>query len=218
MSRPTIALVLFLLALLPSVAFSAGEGFYLGGQFGANLMTAAENQGVTGSFNTTYVPVVAGFGSVVAGYDFDVNYPSLGEGRVEIEGSMRQNEVDKVKFQDGNYSGGGKIKVMSLLVNSFYDYHGQRPLLPYIGFGAGVAVVSSEKTTVAGAPLANGTDTVFAWQLGTGIGLEVTSSLTLDCGYRFFVAQDPKFKDSRGRNFTSEYKSSTFLFGARYTF
>lgn len=214
MLRSAAILFLFLLTLAP-VAYCAGGG-YIGGHFGANLLDTSESQGSSGSFNLTFLPGMSA--AAVVGYDLNEGAVSLGEGRIEIEGSWRRNELDTVEFQEGNFSGGGDVQVLSILLNSFADYHGIAPLVPYAGIGGGWARVMLTDATVSGEPLADDVDDVLVWQAGAGFGLKVTPSVTLDLGYRFFVAQDLEFKDSRGRNFTAKYRSNSFLLGARYTF
>lgn len=214
MLKSAAILFLFLFTISP-VAYCAGGG-YIGGQFGANLLDASESQGSSGSFNLTFVPGMTA--AAVVGYDLGEGGVSSGEGRIEIEGSWRRNELDTVEFQEGNFSGGGDVQVFSILLNSYADYHGIAPLVPYAGIGGGWARVILIDATVLGEPLADDADDVLVWQAGAGLGLKVTPSVFLDLGYRFFASQDLEFEDSRGRKFSAKYHSSTILLGARYSF
>jgi opacity protein-like surface antigen len=71
---------------------------------------------------------------------------------------------------------------------------------------------------VSGQPFSDDSDTVFAWQVGGGVGLRVNPHLLLDLGYRYFSALDPSFSDATGAEFDSEYNNHTVFLGARLDF
>lgn len=210
------ALLLLLLVSTPSVVFGGNGGFYAGGQLGLSLSDSVEVASPSGPFHL--VPTVGGIGSLQLGYDYADLYPDIAQGRIELELSWRNNPLDTVEFAEGDFDAGGNLAVQSVMLNFFYEYHELAPLLAYYGVGGGVARVLVEGATASGMSLADDSDDVFAYQLGLGIGFEVSSDMTLDVGYRYFVAQDAEFEDSRGRNLSIEYRNHALLFGARYCF
>ena len=56
-------------------------------------------------------------------------------------------------------------------------------------------------------------DTVFAWQVGAGIGYALTPQLTFDLKYRYFATSDPEFDGTE-----VEYASHNVYAGIRLHF
>jgi len=210
--------LLFIIVLfcLPSVVLGDRGGYYLGGQLGLSAMDDVEAVGPNGPFNLLPDPGVAA--SLLVGYDFADSNPRLAKGRVELELTSRQNALDKVEFANGEFAADGDLVAQSALINFFYESRGMQPLLVYYGVGLGWAQVALKDALVSGAALADDSDEVFAYQVGLGLGYQVTGSLTLDAGYRYFATQDAELKDSRGRDLSVEYQNHTILLGARYMF
>jgi opacity protein-like surface antigen len=74
---------------------------------------------------------------------------------------------------------------------------------PYIGAGAGLAIVDGD-TTFDDAPYGYGNGGVgFAFQLGAGLTVDVTENIALDLGYRFKGILDVGFEDSDGEGMYS---------------
>ena len=66
--------------------------------------------------------------------------------------------------------------------------------------------VMSLETTTALAD-ADDDDTVFAYQLGAGLGYEINPNLTISLDYRFFATVDPDFTSRAGIEFSTENMS-----------
>ncbi|MCI5144811.1 MAG: hypothetical protein D3923_04620, partial [Candidatus Electrothrix sp. AR3] len=56
-------------------------------------------------------------------------------------------------------------------------------------------------------------DTVWSYQLSTGIGYALNEQLTVDALYRYFATDDPEFDG----NVNYEFASHNFLVGLRFT-
>ena len=101
---------------------------------------------------------------------------------------------------DGNFS------MLAFMVNVDYDFDTGSRWVPYVGGGLGVANISLDTETAQGRSLADDSDTVFAYQVGAGLGyefpLEEGRSVTVSLDYRYFATQDPTFKgDVTGNEF-----------------
>lgn len=210
------ALLLLVLLSIPAVVFGGNGGLYVGGQLGLSLSDSVEVDSPSGPFHL--VPTVGGIASLQLGYDYADQYPDIAQGRIELELSLRNNPLDTVEFAEGEFEAGGNLTVQSVMLNFFYEYHELAPLLAYYGVGGGVARVLVEDATVSGMSLADDADDVFAYQIGLGLGVEVSPAMTVDVGYRYFAALDTEFEDSRGRNLSLEYRNHALLFGVRYDF
>lgn len=218
MNKRTARVLIFLLFAIFTLSSTAtAEGLYLSLSGGGSYVQEAENDNPDGSFNMTldYGNVT----SVAIGYDLGNKHPDLGRGRVDLEFSYRNNELDEVEFVEGKSHGGGDLNVMSVMLTTYgipEDHSGN--WTPYFCLGIGAAEITLDNATVAGSPLADGSDWVLAGQVGTGAGYEISDYLTLDLGYRFFATMSPEFKDADGDKFDSEYVNHLLQAGLRITF
>ena len=208
-------LAVCLLLIAPSAEAADGR-FYFGAHGGLNLVQGARNDSAPGSFNFEFDP---GFvAAATLGFDLREGHPSIGVGRVELEAAYRRNSLDEVAYLETDLPAGGNMTVSSLMLNTFGEHRGTRPWIPYIGAGIGVARLELKEVRFGENVLVDDSTTVFAWQVGAGLGLEVSRHIALDLGYRYFSAFDPKFRDARGVRFESEYDNHQIMAGVRIDF
>ncbi|SDM49235.1 Opacity protein [Geoalkalibacter ferrihydriticus] len=216
-TRTFLRYFLFLIfALFFALPLHAADGFYVGAWGGGTLLDEARVRGHQGSFNADFDGGMA-FGAAL-GYDFAERYPQIGKGRMELEWSYRANDLKDARFTDGRFAAEGDVSVWSLMVNSFAEYHVTRPWLPYVGLGAGYARLSLNNARLAGTPLGDDSDDVFAYQFGGGLGYQVNNHLTVDLGYRYFATLDATLRLADQTSVDWEYDSHTLLLGLRLTF
>jgi len=210
-----IIIALFLPVLLCGQVNAQHSGPYVGAFIGGNALMKAKSSDDQGNFSLTFDPALQG--SAVLGWDLAPG-SSAGEGRIELEYSRRSNPLDKVKFAEGSFAGGGNLTAESLLLNCYGVFHDKTLWAPYLGIGAGAVRIKASDLTVAGQPLSNDSDVVFAYQVGTGIDITLTDHLSLDLGYRLFGSTRPKFTEVNGRKFYMDYLSHSAVFGLRVGF
>jgi opacity protein-like surface antigen len=190
-------------------------GPYVGAFLGGNALMNAKSSDDLGEFNLTFNPALQG--SAVLGWDFEPGN-SVGEGRVELEYTRRSNPLDKVKFAEGSFKGGGNVIADSLLLNVFGVVHDTGRWSPYAGAGIGAARIEASDLKVTGQPLSNDSAVVFAYQLGAGVDVALTDHLNLDLGYRFFSSTRPAFTEAAGHIFKMDYTSHSAVLGLRVGF
>ena len=208
-------LVLFsciFLLLLSSTVFAA-EGVYISGNAGLSLLRDSTlTDTVPGTTITTDAEFESGLNlGLAVGNDF-------GNGRVEIAFDYKSHGL--YKFEDwttgsgnlGDFDGNGDIKTLSAMINGFYDIPLGAPVTPYVGGGVGVARIELDNIVIRGVSIAGSQDTVFAYQLGVGIGYDIIESTTVDIGYRYFRTANPKFRNTKGK-----YHSHNFILALRVT-
>jgi opacity protein-like surface antigen len=213
-SRIISAIALALLTCSPALA--AHNGPYIGGYGGMNIVPSTRSNDSSGSFNLSYKPAVQWGGMI--GWDLGSGNMLGGEGRVEVEYSRHANKLDTAVFSTGKVSAGGTLNVDSLLLSSYYVYRTTSIFSPYLGVGLGAAQVRADKLEVTGQPLSDSTDTVFAYQGGVGVDMNVYKSVSLDLGYRFFGISRPHLSEPNGNRFTIDYYSHSALLGLRVGF
>lgn len=195
----------------------AGDGWYLGGRLGPSILPNAETDDPTGveiEFNT-------GFSMAASiGYAFSAGL------RLEVEANFAETDIDQFTrsgFAEGDDPG---IRSYGVMGNIFYDFDTGSRWTPYIGGGAGIAVVDLLGTEnhafclriFADSCVSAQSDTVFAYQVGAGIGYEINPSWTVTLDYRFVVMDDPEFEDLAGAPFEFELQRHDIHVGVRVTF
>lgn len=197
------------------------EGSYAEFRAGASFRDDADNDGsVNGS--TDFDPGTS-LGAAI-GYSFgrgdNFGLPFLNGFRLEVEYLRQENDVNDIGFVSvGNGPGdsANEIELNAFMFNVYYDHDTGTAWTPYIGGGVGAAIVDFEASS-GGNSVVDDSDTVLAFQARTGIGYEISPSVVLSVGYRFFGTDDPQFNVTNGGQFDSEYFSHTAEAGLRVYF
>lgn len=188
-------------------AFSA-DGPYLSANIGAAMLSDSDFSGsrFPGTAELGYDPGWA-FGAAF-GYGF-TNF------RFEGEVSHQENDIDETSARGFTLDSDGTVTGEALLLNGYYDFTNQTAFTPYISAGFGYAIVEIEDYNIAGSGVGDYSDddSVFAYQLGFGVGYGVNENVTIDFKYRYFATSDPEFETSEG-----EFQSHNILLGIRYNF
>jgi len=126
----------------------------------------------------------------------------LKEGQYRIEGELGYQE-------NGIRHTGDEVSILSFLANGYLDFDIDRSeLTPYLTAGLGLASV--DDSTGPGST----DDTVFAWQLGAGVGYRIGDNLLLDARYRYLATGDPDLYG--GREYTID--THNLMVGLRFEF
>jgi opacity protein-like surface antigen len=209
-----------------AAAAAADSGWYVGGQAGASFLEDAENSGsgsdITSRTKNGYsLSGAAGFGfgnGLRADGEFGYRRHGFDSLQIRADGGLG------AAFGVGSLNGStlkatGHLSALSLLGNLWYDVDLGSGVKPYLGGGLGAARISATNIAVSGVTIVNGGDTVFAFQVGAGVGYEIFPAATLSLDYRYFRAADPTFKDLvLGTSFRSEYRVHDVRLGVRYQF
>lgn len=99
------------------------------------------------------------------------------------------------------------------MLQLYYDFPIRSALRPFVNVGAGASYI--EVTTDDNGSSNSDDDTTFTWNVGAGLGLNVTRHLSFDLGYRYIDAGKQKFfKDAD----SVKIRNHEGYFGIRYTF
>lgn len=193
-----------MLLSLSSVAYSAGP--YVSGNLG--LAVASDSDVTDSTVPGTTIEIESDSGmalGVAAGYGFANNT------RLEGEIAYQKNDLDKARAL-GVVGLTGDTSSLALLLNGYYDFVNKSPMTPFISAGVGLARVDVNDMNMPGSgfPNANDDDTVFAYQLGAGVGYAVNAKVSLDVKYRYLGTSDPEFDTT-----DVEYSSHNVYAGIR---
>lgn len=176
-------------------------------------------------------------GSIAIGYDFDKKFGTPIRAELEYAG-FSQAEAKKT-FQYGGDSETLKqtFTIQTLFVNAYWDIDTGTQFTPYLGAGLGMGFINTKLSyngedafSTWGASTGSRTVTNFAWNVGAGLGYDITDNWTLDVGYRFVGLGSVKtktktFNDGLGLGLEAEAYGKTgnlyqhqFAVGVRYTF
>ncbi len=192
----------------------ADEGWYVRGQGGASLLTSSELDDPTG--------ILAALDTDI---NFDIGYDLSGAlgyhwGLFRVEGEMTyaESDIDEVEVLGIEVNGSGDVNSLGFMANVFKDFEISDVWQVNLGGGIGYAIVSINDASVVGIPLADDEDSVFAYQLGTGIDYQMSPATTLSLDYRYFATLDPEFNAVDGSPFEAEYDSHIIRLGVGISF
>lgn len=189
-----------LLAFSPS-AYSA-EGLYVSGNIGLAMPTDSDVTDSTEPGVTMDVESDDGLAlGVAVGYGF-------GNIRAEGEIAYQKNDLDKVSVGGESFDLSGDTSSLAFLLNGYYDFKNKSAFTPFISAGLGLA-----KVEISDDEGLDEDDTVFAYQVGAGVGYAINEKVTLDLKYRYFATSDPEFDTTE-----MEYSSHNFYAGIRVAF
>jgi opacity protein-like surface antigen len=153
--------------------------------------------------------------------------------RLEGEVSYRRNDFKRIDINlDGglglslgtpplngtSFKADGKETSLSFLANAWYDIKTGTRFTPYVGGGIGVTHLRMEDLAIGGFTLADDSEYTGAWQVGGGVAVELTPSVSLSLDYRYFGAISPVIKDFAGVNIDTEYRSHNVVGALRINF
>lgn len=150
--------------------------------------------------------------------------------RPEVELSYRKNSL--TQFNNRVYEGGGSIdgkgkeEATSLMANLWYDaLNLPAPFsrfTPYIGGGLGYTTLSVSGLEAGGVQFGDThRDTVSAYQLGAGVGFELTDQWSMSLDYRYLKTRDAHFGDIQGLpqgDVSTDYSAQSLMLGLKYWF
>ena len=185
------------MAETPYVSFSSGLGIPFNSSISANGVTF--NNAIT---YKTGVPFVAALGSKDNGF------------RVEAALGYLSSHVDTVNAPGALPSSvsGLSVSMTSYMANGYYDLtSGNCYIAPYLIGGIGAATINESYAGISSA------NTVFAWQVGSGIDVKASDHFTIDLGYRYF--KPSAVTTLVGSTYVNQSSAvSNVLLGIRYNF
>jgi len=207
--------------ILVAAAFGAMLSMSIGAyaapyaSFSAGFFQPA-NTTVTDDYSTDEVTLSYKTGGVVSGavgYRFDNGL------RLEEELSYRGADFDKASLAGYNdVDINSKFTAVAFMTNLFYDIKTESIVSPYFGVGLGTCTVKVDDATFSSGGYSTpgwyeDDQTVLAYQLGVGLGFNVSQNVTFDVGYRFFGTEDIQFTD-----YKSTFSSHAGTVGVRFIF
>lgn len=213
---------------------NADPGWYLGLEGGANftrdqgfriygadegLLPIADGTKISEvSFDTGYTA------GIVGGYAFGFGL------RSELELAHRDNDFRNIQLASGAPSNrvGGREFADIAFGNLWLDLFPSARLHPYLGGGAGVAriavrdpAVDNDGVFLDGANLRSDFDTVFAWQAGGGLRVDLGRHWTASIDYRYLRANIGQFDllaNNPDTHVRARYSAHSALMSIAYRF
>ena len=135
-------------------------------------------------------------------------------------------ETTQELFEDGaedTHIVNGAFSMLAFMANVDYDFDTGSRWVPYVGGGLGLAIISLDAESAEGESFVDDRDTVFAYQVGAGIGYEFPlpegRSITVSLDWRYFGTQAPTFTGAvTGNEFQTEISGHDIGIGLIYGF
>ncbi|MGE5503717.1 MAG: OmpW family outer membrane protein [Actinomycetota bacterium] len=201
-------------ACLPTLAHAE---WYAGLEAGGSYL---QNGVATGSSQTYNVEYGFGYGAAAqGGYAFAPG--NWGQWKVEGEIGWRTNEVNKATGEKLTAAqGSGTVNALDFMVNGLYEFLPKYKWHPYVGVGAGYALVNTGRVTNSGNTVfSNGGDWQPAYQGIAGVAYDINSNWAVKADYRYFATADVKVRDPSDRYpMTVEYHDHAVMLGFTYKF
>lgn len=162
-----------------------------------------------------------GYGVMGAvGYSFPAALGAAGL-RAELEIGYMNNDIKRHNVGGALFSGPnafGHTSATTGLGNFYLDF-GLGAFKPYLSAGAGFAAIdfNGHGVTPTGV-VASNSDTVFAWQAGAGVAVEVAPLLSVELGYRWFQSGDFTVQAIDATRTKTKLEQHIGVVGVRYGF
>lgn len=207
----------------------AGDGFYLGLQGGA---TQLEDQKFR-IFDADFGPLILGpdfdDGVQISEIEYDTGYMAglvfgyaMKNGlRLELDLAHRQNDADgQANFDGSDDDDDGDTSAQTAMANVWFDLFKGSSVHPYIGGGYGAVRVEVDDPSFQTAALNKDEDVVDGYQLGAGIGFDLSPQWTLSLDYRYLEADDATFKvfENSTSRLKADYEAQSAMATLRYYF
>ncbi|WP_294343633.1 outer membrane beta-barrel protein [Prosthecochloris sp.] len=137
-------------------------------------------------------------------------------GSFRFEGEIGYQKNDFETFEPGGIAAAadGDLSILSLLANGYYSCHiGDSRIVPIISAGIGAANVEYEDEVDEFSE----DDIVLAYQVGAGLGVKISSSVSVNAMYRYFATQDAGFREDE-ENIELDISSHNVLVGLKVDF
>lgn len=190
--------VFFIFLMLPGVSFSTDSGPYVSGHLGMAFMT--DNKMSKGLIIGELT------GETTWAMEFDPGYEFCVAGgykwkmfRLEGEIGYQANDIDTINACLGeicvaDVSSSGNATTLSFLANAYLDFVNRTSFTPYITAGIGRAKNEINDLAIVEIPIGDFEDTVWVYQLGTGVEYAINENFTIDLKYRYLAMADSEFE------------------------
>ena len=235
-AMPRVTLLSLALGGLAPTAAQANDGFYVGIFGGGNFLEDQDYKVRDGAFGGGATPAD---GAVIVRSEFDPGWAAgltmgyaMGLFRPELEFAYRTNDVDKQRDLTFPFLGtpveadavrkSDRVDAITGMLNLWFEPFGagDSAFQPYVGGGVGALNYRLENPAYLGIALEDDDDTVFAWQLGAGVGFALGEHAMLSLDYRWVNSEDVKLEpvDDSSTRIKEKYEAHTAMLSLRFGF
>jgi opacity protein-like surface antigen len=203
---------------------SAADSWYVSGGAGLSMLADSEITSTEGADSASgKISHDNGFAMMGAiGKTF-------GDFRLEGELSYRKNDLDTISYTSATIDGqtfavsesagaGGDLASLAFMGNAYYDLNNNSAWTPFVMAGVGMAHHTLNIDSLSGEALNyDESDTVFAYQIGAGVGYSVTEKDKVTLQYRLLGAADATFDDGAEKT-EGDYMNHSIMVGFTHSF
>ena len=143
--------------------------------------------------------------------------------RAEARVDYRSSEVDRMATQGEPKNAKGDLRLVTLMLNGYFDYDLDVGVVPYVGFGMGWGQIelSAQNSTGALQTNVSDTDSVFVWNAMVGGTYPISEVTEISLGYRYVQTEDPSYSGrvaGDSRRLDHEFDAHELHVGLRFNF
>jgi len=189
-------------------------------------------------------------GSIAIGYDFSkkFNVPVRTELEYAAFSTAEAKHHQRIVFDDTDHEdlwNKQTYQIQTLFINAYWDINTGTKFTPYLGAGLGMGFIGTKARDWGASynpadpygpdrdefdnPINKKTRTNFAWNIGAGVGYDITDNWTIDAGYRFVGLGSVKSGNNREYDDNGDFLGNSwfktrnlyhhqFAIGLRFTF
>lgn len=105
----------------------------------------------------------------------------------------------------------GDVTAMSIMANAWFEFMGGGAISPFIGAGIGWGKVDMEASDLSA------DDSGLAWQIGAGIGFDISDTTQVRLEYRYFTVEDIDLQVD-GDSLDYDYEANSIIVGLKMSF
>jgi opacity protein-like surface antigen len=203
----------------PAVALDLSGDLYLGGYMGGSHLRNIDRRDHSFALRSD-VGAGESIGGVI-GFTMPSGFRAEAEivQRRDARDPMRMSGVNGLGAVGANANALSSVTSSSGMVNSYFDLPlGFGSIVPYVGAGIGAARLSPDAAGNS-FTVTEDSELALAYQGMLGVSFHFTPRAALTLGYRYFAAQEPRFRDGFGNALrSSDYRSHNIEAGFRLRF
>ncbi len=212
-SRILIALIVSVSAVFLGMSAQA-EGFYLAFATGASVIP---DQDISGGGLSGEVSADAGY-HVGGAVGIHMNEHLRGE----VNLSYREADIDTITGPGISLEGAGTVGAFAALANVYFDLLPEAPVIPFLGAGIGLGVVTVDSDSGATVLIVDDSSVEFAWNVLAGLTVPVTDRFSLLLAYRYLATTNPELDATvpgvGSGTIEGEFDTHEAMFGGRFDF
>lgn len=229
--KKLVALLFAAALMLPVGAQAAEYGVYVAPKIGVAIQSIKIKGSLEDGSDTAKGNKAVFGGGLAIGYDFMTRFdmPLRVEAELTAWGNASKGKSYSETIFGETYTANfdGKVEVVPVFLNLYYDFHNESAFTPYVSAGIGYASVKSKMSASTNifdfAISKTSSKGSFAWNVGLGCAYSFNDMFAVDLGYRYASYGSTKSHSGEIDGVSYHFRTQNnaqhqLMLGGRFTF